>query len=140
MVFRTTAPEAPDVAVYPSFSPPPDRRGPARQLSATSLAWLLAMPPGDSSRKARARLAMLEWRVVHGHDVSRTARHFGWSRPPSIAGSPDTMAAPRVSRITPVDRGVVVVRAGRSSSSSRCARCGSAIRAGKAKLAVPLRR
>jgi transposase InsO family protein len=24
---------------------------------------------------------MLEWHAAHGHNVSRTARHFGWSRP-----------------------------------------------------------
>ena len=46
-----------------------------------SLARLLAHGPGDPSRQARARLAMLEWHAAHGHDVSLTARHFGWSRP-----------------------------------------------------------
>ena len=45
------------------------------------LARLLAHAPGDPSRRARARLAMLEWHAAHGHDVSLTARHFGWSRP-----------------------------------------------------------
>jgi transposase InsO family protein len=42
---------------------------------------LAAAPPVELSRTARARLAMLEWHRDHGHDVSRTARHFGWSRP-----------------------------------------------------------
>ena len=46
-----------------------------------SLARLLAHAPGDPSRQARARLAMLEWHAAHGHNVSLTARHFGWSRP-----------------------------------------------------------
>lgn len=45
------------------------------------LARLLAHAPGDPSRQARARLAMLEWHAAHGHSVSLTARHFGWSRP-----------------------------------------------------------
>jgi putative transposase len=43
--------------------------GPARQ----------AAP--DLSRRAAARLAMLDWHGVHGDNVSRTARHFGFSRP-----------------------------------------------------------
>lgn len=46
-----------------------------------SLARLLDHAPGDPSRRARARLAMLEWHAAHGHHVSLTARHFGWSRP-----------------------------------------------------------
>jgi putative transposase len=46
-----------------------------------SLARLLVHAPGDPSRQARARLAMLEWHAAHGHHVSLTARHFGWSRP-----------------------------------------------------------
>jgi len=45
------------------------------------LARLLDHAPGDPSRGARARLAMLEWHAAHGHHVSLTARHFGWSRP-----------------------------------------------------------
>ncbi|KRT62863.1 MAG: Integrase catalytic subunit [Chloroflexi bacterium CSP1-4] len=37
-------------------------------------------PPG-LSREARKRLAMLDWHRGHGANVSRTARHFGFSRP-----------------------------------------------------------
>lgn len=33
------------------------------------------------SRAARARLEMLDWHERHGRNVSRTARHFGYSRP-----------------------------------------------------------
>lgn len=35
----------------------------------------------DLSRDARRRLAMLDWHRANGGDVSRTARHFGFSRP-----------------------------------------------------------
>ncbi len=42
---------------------------------------LAAQPAADPSRRARARLAMLEWHDAHGGNVSRTARHFGFSRP-----------------------------------------------------------
>lgn len=35
----------------------------------------------DLSREARRRLAMLDWHRAHGGNVSRTARHFGYSRP-----------------------------------------------------------
>jgi hypothetical protein len=35
----------------------------------------------DLSRAARARLEMLEWHDRHGRNVSRTARHFGYSCP-----------------------------------------------------------
>jgi putative transposase len=35
----------------------------------------------DLSRTARARLAMVDWHRAHGANVSRTARHFGFSRP-----------------------------------------------------------
>lgn len=38
-------------------------------------------PAPDLSRDARRRLAMLDWHRVHGANVSRTARHFGYSRP-----------------------------------------------------------
>ena len=37
--------------------------------------------PPDLSRVATARLAMLDWHRAHGGNVSRTARHFGFSRP-----------------------------------------------------------
>jgi putative transposase len=33
------------------------------------------------SPRARARLALIEWHAAHGANVSRTARHFGFSRP-----------------------------------------------------------
>lgn len=33
------------------------------------------------SARARARLALVEWHQHHGANVSRTARHFGFSRP-----------------------------------------------------------
>lgn len=35
----------------------------------------------DLSHAGRARLAMLDWHRTHGGNVSRTARHFGYSRP-----------------------------------------------------------
>jgi putative transposase len=35
----------------------------------------------DLSHQARARLRMLDWHARHGRNVSRTARHFGYSRP-----------------------------------------------------------
>jgi len=38
-----------------------------------------AAPP--LSRQAQVRLAMLDWHRSHGENVSRTARHFGFSRP-----------------------------------------------------------
>jgi transposase InsO family protein len=38
-------------------------------------------PPVSVSRRARARLAMLDWHRTHGRNVSLTARHFGVSRP-----------------------------------------------------------
>jgi len=38
-------------------------------------------PPVTVSRRARARLAMLDWHRSHGANVSLTARHFGVSRP-----------------------------------------------------------
>lgn len=42
----------------------------------------LARPaPPDLSRRARVRLAMLDWHRSHGENVARTARHFGFSRP-----------------------------------------------------------
>ena len=42
--------------------------------------WRGGLPP-DLSRDARRRLAMLDWHRAHGGNVSRTARHFGSSRP-----------------------------------------------------------
>jgi len=38
-------------------------------------------PPPGLSRRARARLEMLDWHRSHGGSVSRTARHFGYARP-----------------------------------------------------------
>jgi transposase InsO family protein len=38
-------------------------------------------PPVELSRTARARLTMVDWHRAHGANVSRTARHFGLSRP-----------------------------------------------------------
>jgi putative transposase len=38
-------------------------------------------PAPELSRDARRRLAMLDWHRSHGGNVSRTARHFGYSRP-----------------------------------------------------------
>jgi len=35
----------------------------------------------ELSQRAKARLDMLEWHAAHGANVSRTARHFGFSRP-----------------------------------------------------------
>jgi transposase InsO family protein len=35
----------------------------------------------ELSRQARARLALVDWHRAHGANVSRTARHFGYSRP-----------------------------------------------------------
>jgi transposase InsO family protein len=43
--------------------------------------WRGHQPPPDLSRDARRRLAMLDWHRAHGGNVSRTARHFGYSRP-----------------------------------------------------------
>lgn len=37
-------------------------------------------PAPELSREARRRLAMLDWHRAHGGNVSRTARHFGYSR------------------------------------------------------------
>ncbi|MGH3594108.1 MAG: integrase core domain-containing protein [Pseudonocardiaceae bacterium] len=37
--------------------------------------------PPELTRIARARLAMLDWHAANGANVSRTARHFGFSRP-----------------------------------------------------------
>ena len=43
-------------------------------------AWRIQPAPG-LSRRARARLDMLDWHEHHGGNISRTARHFGYSRP-----------------------------------------------------------
>lgn len=45
-------------------------------------AWDVAREAApELSRAARARLAMLDWHRAHGANISRTARHFGYSRP-----------------------------------------------------------
>jgi len=38
-------------------------------------------PTPELSRTAQVRLAMIDWHRAHGENVSRTARHFGFSRP-----------------------------------------------------------
>jgi transcriptional regulator of acetoin/glycerol metabolism len=35
----------------------------------------------DLSRRAKARLDLLDWHQAHGEKVTLTARHFGFSRP-----------------------------------------------------------
>jgi transposase InsO family protein len=50
-------------------------------LIAPSVAPLARQPAPDLSRDARRRLDMLDWHRAHGANVSRTARHFGFSRP-----------------------------------------------------------
>ncbi len=60
-------------------------RTPWRHSGGGQLATVrLPQPPGvapDLSRDARRRLAMVDWHRAHGANVSRTARHFGFSRP-----------------------------------------------------------
>lgn len=54
----------------------------ARNRTIRNPAWGLARDGApDLSRRARVRLAMLDWHRAHGANVSRTARHFGYSRP-----------------------------------------------------------
>ena len=50
-------------------------------LIAPAIAPLARQPAPDLSRVARGRLAMVDWHRAHGANVSRTARHFGFSRP-----------------------------------------------------------
>lgn len=66
------------------------RRARHRQVGVSGLVavggpglWRLAAQPplADPSPRARARLAMLDWHAAHGTNVSRTTRHFGFSRP-----------------------------------------------------------
>ena len=58
------------------------RKNPCLATSPTAFEWLGRRQPGpDLSRDARRRLAMLDWHRAHGGNVSRTARHFGYSRP-----------------------------------------------------------
>ena len=58
------------------------RRHPASVLVPGSFqrVWHHDLAP-DLSRDARRRLSMLDWHRAHGANVSRTARHFGFSRP-----------------------------------------------------------
>jgi putative transposase len=58
----------------------PRRRNAGGQLTITTRRQPPAVAP-DLSREARARLAMVDWHRAHGANVSRTARHFGYSRP-----------------------------------------------------------
>jgi transposase InsO family protein len=54
----------------------------ARNQMIRTPAWGMAHDAApDLSRDARRRLAMLDWHRAHGGNVSRTARHFGYSRP-----------------------------------------------------------
>jgi transposase InsO family protein len=44
--------------------------------------WRLGeLRAADPSKRAQARLRLVEWHEAHGRNVSRTARHFGFSRP-----------------------------------------------------------
>jgi len=60
----------------------PGRRHPTAVLAPGSVQaiWRRQLAP-DLSRQARVRLEMLDWHHAHGANVSRTARHFGYSRP-----------------------------------------------------------
>ncbi len=56
------------------------RRGAGNAV--TSIARPRGVPPAPGlSRQARVRLEMLDWHDRHGRCVTRTARHFGYSRP-----------------------------------------------------------
>jgi putative transposase len=57
------------------------RRHPSAVLVPSTMQLLRSHPPVELSRTARARLAMVDWHRSHGANVSRTARHFGLSRP-----------------------------------------------------------
>lgn len=60
----------------------PGRKHPSAPLAPGSFQRLWRHQPApDLSRDARRRLAMLDWHRAHGANVSRTARHFGYSRP-----------------------------------------------------------
>ena len=51
-----------------------------RMIRRPAMAVARGAPP-DLSRDARRRLAMVDCHRTHGGNVSRTARHFGYSRP-----------------------------------------------------------
>jgi putative transposase len=57
------------------------RRHPTLDAAPGPFQRLWYRPPGSLSRRARARLAMLDWHRAHGANISLTARHFGVSRP-----------------------------------------------------------
>lgn len=60
----------------------PGRKDPCLSTMPSAVLRLGRRPPApDLSRDARQRLAMLDWHRAHGGCVSRTARHFGYSRP-----------------------------------------------------------
>ena len=61
-------------------------RGRARQVGRGNRVQAIHRPEPpmlapDLSRSGRMRLAMVDWHRSHGQNVSRTARHFGVSRP-----------------------------------------------------------
>jgi putative transposase len=58
----------------------PRHRSAGGQLRSIGLGQPRQVAP-DLSRDARRRLAMLDWHRAQGGNVSRTARHFGYSRP-----------------------------------------------------------
>lgn len=103
---------------------------------------LAAAPPVELSRRARARLAMLEWHRDHGHNVSLTARHFGWSRP-TVYRWLDRYDPRHLGRLE--DRSSRPARCRRPTWTSAQRRAVQRVREsyprwGKAKLAVLLRR
>jgi putative transposase len=57
------------------------RRHPLLVAAPAGVQRLRTRPPAELTRRARARLAMLDWHRAHGRNISRTARHFGVSRP-----------------------------------------------------------
>ena len=60
----------------------PGRKHPSTTMAPGSFQSVWQHPPApDLSRDARRRLVMLDWHRAHGENVSRTARHFGYSRP-----------------------------------------------------------
>jgi transposase InsO family protein len=59
----------------------PGRKHPSVAVAPGGFQRLWHRPPVSVSRRARARLAMLDWHAAHGRNVSLTARHFGLSRP-----------------------------------------------------------
>lgn len=55
------------------------RRSRARRAAVRVVGWIEG--GASLSHRARARLALVDWHRAHGANVSRTARHFGFSRP-----------------------------------------------------------